>query len=191
VTELLAAPPAPRFDGVDHDLSPHHYVPVPCVLHPEPVIEYPHPWDLPGALAKWAQRWDEEAGGLYWNQLSTTPDSKVGGHPQWIQDPQWPVCGCGRRAVTRRWPTASIAGELGVQPVTHRGRLDRHGLPRRRASVRPRRAIQRQTACWAAKRQARLVGLGFADVEGYLGVRRVQQGWSLRRMLAGLQVAPA
>ncbi len=95
------------------------------------------------------------------------------------------------RAVTRRWPGTSIAGELGVQPATVRDRLDQHGLPRRRATIRPHRSIQQQTECWAAKRQARLVGLGFAGVEGYLRVRRVGQGWSLRRMLAELQVGSA
>jgi hypothetical protein len=54
-----------------------------------------------------------------------------------------------------------------------------------------RRAIQRQTECWAAKRQARLAELGFADVEGYLRVRRVEHCWSRRRMLTELRVAPA
>jgi AraC-like DNA-binding protein len=93
------------------------------------------------------------------------------------------------RAVTRRWPTTMIARELGVQPATVRDRLDQHGLPRRRATIRPHRAIQRQTECWAAKRQARLAELGFADVEEYLRVRR--QGWSLRRMLTELQVGSA
>jgi hypothetical protein len=95
------------------------------------------------------------------------------------------------RAVTRRWPTTSIASELGVQPATVRDRLDQHRLPRQRATIRPHRAIQRQTECWAAKRQARLVELGFADVEDYLRARRVEQGWSLRRMLAELQVGSA
>jgi hypothetical protein len=95
------------------------------------------------------------------------------------------------RAVTRRWPTTSIASELGVHPDTVWDRLDQHRLPRRRASVRPRRATARQAACCAAKRQARLAGLGFADVEDDLGMRRVGQGWSLRRLLAELQVAPA
>ncbi len=84
-----------------------------------------------------------------------------------------------------------IASELGVQPATVRDRLDRHGLPRRRARIRSHRAIQRQTACWAAKRQARLVELGFTDVEEYLRVRRVGQGWSLRRMLTELRVGSA
>ncbi len=95
------------------------------------------------------------------------------------------------RAMTRRWPSTSIAGELGTHPSTVRDRLDQHGLPRRRATRRPRQAIQRQTACWAAKRQARLAELGFDDVEGYLLVRRVEQGWSLRRMLAELRVGSA
>jgi hypothetical protein len=93
--------------------------------------------------------------------------------------------------MTRRWPTTSIADELGVHQGTVRDRLDRHGLPRQRATRRPRRAIARQKACWAAKRQARLASLGFADVEDYLRVRRVEQGWSLRRMLAELRVGSA
>ncbi len=95
------------------------------------------------------------------------------------------------RAMTQRWPSTSIAGELGVHPSTVRDRLDWHGLPRQRATRRPYRAIQRQTACWAAKRQARLAGLGFADLDGYLRARRVEQGWSVRRMLTELQVRSA
>ncbi|HEY5985973.1 MAG TPA: hypothetical protein VIV12_06240 [Streptosporangiaceae bacterium] len=95
------------------------------------------------------------------------------------------------RAITRRWPPTSIAGELGVQPATVRDRLDQHRLPRRRATRRPYQATARQRACWAAKRQARLAELGFADVEDYLRVRRVEQGWSLRRMLAELRVGSA
>jgi hypothetical protein len=95
------------------------------------------------------------------------------------------------RTMARRWPATSIASELGVPPAMVRDRLDQQGLPRRRATGRPYRAIWRQTACWAAKRQAHLASLGFADVEDYLRVRRVGQGWSLRRMLAELQVGSA
>jgi hypothetical protein len=61
-----------------------------------------------------------------------------------------------------------LASELGVHPATVRDRLDQHRLPRSRATRRPYQAIQRQTASWAGKRQARLAGLGFADVEEYL-----------------------
>jgi hypothetical protein len=88
-------------------------------------------------------------------------------------------------------PSTTITDELGVHSGTVRDRLDQHRLPRQRATRRPYRSIQRQTACWAAKRQARLAGLGFVDVEGYLRVRRVEQGWSLRRMLTELQVGSA
>jgi hypothetical protein len=95
------------------------------------------------------------------------------------------------RAMTWRWPSTSIADELGVHTGTVRDRLDQCRLPRRRATRRPRRAIQRQAECWAAKRQARLVGLGHASMEAYLRVRRVEQGWSLRCMLAELQVGSA
>src|SRR6266540_2258271 len=70
------------------------------------------------------------------------------------------------RAMTRRWPSTMIASELGVQPGTVRDRLDQHRL-------------------------ARLAELGFADVAAYLQLRRVQQGSSLRRMLAELQVGSA
>jgi hypothetical protein len=95
------------------------------------------------------------------------------------------------RVTTRRWPGTNIASELGVQPATVRDRLDQHRLPRQRATIRPHRAIQRQTECWAAKRRGSLAGLGFADVGEYLRVRRVEQGWSLPRMLAELQVGSA
>jgi hypothetical protein len=104
VTEPLASPPAPRFDGLFPDLAQREYVPLPCVLHPERIVEYPHSeWpyssDLPDALAEQVRQWDEQQDGLfsYWNALSTAPGTKVGGHPRWVQGPWWPQCGCGLR----------------------------------------------------------------------------------------------
>jgi hypothetical protein len=97
VGRRLAELPAPRFDGLDRDLAPDDYVPRPCVVHPEPVIEYPDPEDLPDGLAERVRQCDEESGGRYWAELSTAPGSKVGGHPSWIQSPEWPTCRCGRR----------------------------------------------------------------------------------------------
>jgi hypothetical protein len=104
VADPLSAPPAPRFD--DYWFA-QDYVPLPCVLHPEPVVEYPHPCgvpaqyphpcNLPVELAQRIQQWDQQHEGLYWAALSTAPGTKVGGHPRWIQPPEWPVCGCGRR----------------------------------------------------------------------------------------------
>lgn len=94
VTEPLAAPPAGRFDD---DMFARDWVPLPCRLYPEPVIEYPHLDDLPDELDERIRQWDERNDGLYWAALSTAPGTKVGGHPRWIQDPQWPQCRCGRR----------------------------------------------------------------------------------------------
>ncbi len=34
---------------------------------------------------------------LYHDWLSVADGSKVGGYPQWIQDPEWPQCQCGER----------------------------------------------------------------------------------------------
>jgi hypothetical protein len=101
VTKPLAAPPPPRFED-DSEWCARDHVPLPCVLHPERVLEYPHseqPYfsDLPDALEERVRRWQERHDWLYWAALSTAPGTKVGGWPRWIQSPQWPVCGCGRR----------------------------------------------------------------------------------------------
>jgi hypothetical protein len=73
------------------------YVPLQCVVHPEPVVEYPDRDDLPAGLAERVRQWDQQHDGLYSAALSRAPGTKVGGHPSWIQSPQWPQCGCGRR----------------------------------------------------------------------------------------------
>jgi len=106
VTEPLPTPPAPRFED-DWEWCARDYVPLPCVLHPERVTEYPHPCNLPAQyphacnlpveLAERIEQWDERHDDLYWTALSTAPGTKVGVHPRWIQAPEWPVCGCGRR----------------------------------------------------------------------------------------------
>jgi hypothetical protein len=45
-----------------------------------------------------------------------------------------------------------------------------------------------QAVSWRARRATRLAELGFADLAGYLKVRYVEQGWSVKRMRAELQV---
>jgi len=95
------------------------------------------------------------------------------------------------RVARRAWPLRQLARELGMHPATVGDRLHRHGLRRWRPTAGHQRAAQRQAARCAAKRQARLAGLGFADVEGYLRARRVGQGWSVRRMRAELRVRRA
>jgi hypothetical protein len=100
VTEVLASPPAPRFDL---EWNARVFKPVPCLLNPEPVTEYPrysrYPGysDLPEPLRPRVERWDGLTAGLYTGVLSVAPGTKAGGYPDWIQEPDWPVCGCGRR----------------------------------------------------------------------------------------------
>jgi len=48
-----------------------------------------------------------------------------------------------------------------------------------------------QAGVWQARGAARLGELGFADLASYLRVRRVEQGWSVRRMRAELRVGRA
>lgn len=101
VVEPLATPPRPRFED-DWDWCARDYVPLPCVLQPERVVEYPHSEhphfsDLPEELGERVRRWQQQRDWVYWKALSTAPGTKVGGHPRWIQGPQWPVCGCGLR----------------------------------------------------------------------------------------------
>jgi hypothetical protein len=100
VTEVAGNPPAARFDV---ERNARVFQPVPCLLNPEPVTEYPrysrYPEysDVPEPLRPRVERWDDLTAGLYTQVLSTAPGTKTGGHPQWIQEPEWPTCGCGRR----------------------------------------------------------------------------------------------
>jgi len=45
-----------------------------------------------------------------------------------------------------------------------------------------------QAVSWQARRAARLAELRFATLAGYLWARRVEQGWSVKRMRAELRV---
>ncbi|NUS82385.1 MAG: DUF1963 domain-containing protein [Streptomyces sp.] len=94
VDDVLADPPRPAD-------APHTYLPQPCVVHPERVVEYPR-WDLPEELSQdLKERFDrlkEQSGWSYWYALSVAPGVKAGGYPNWSQEPDWPDCAdCGRR----------------------------------------------------------------------------------------------
>jgi hypothetical protein len=91
---LLADPPRPTG-------APESYMPAPCVLHPERIVEYPQ-WDLPQqlneTLGERFERLEDETGWSYWYDLSIAPGIKIGGYPGWTQEPDWPDCdGCGKR----------------------------------------------------------------------------------------------
>ena len=94
-------------------VSPHanpSYIPKPCTLTFERVTEYPPIDDLTEQQLDRLEDWLAQQGfiyednepevlefksTLYQYELSTCPDTKLGGYPDWIQDPQTPTCDCG------------------------------------------------------------------------------------------------
>lgn len=86
---------------VPRDDSDYPYVPLPCVLHPEPgVVEYPsRNADLPeGWDRSRLDGFEEESGWGAFYTLFVASGVKVGGWPSFCQEPVWPDCpDCGRR----------------------------------------------------------------------------------------------
>jgi len=80
-------------------VSEARYLPHPCVLEPESVVEYPWWQDLPAGLGYEVHAWDTEHRGRYHRQLATAPGWKVGGWPAWpTTDATSLLCnGCGSR----------------------------------------------------------------------------------------------
>jgi hypothetical protein len=77
------------------------------------------------------------------------------------------------------------------KPTTRR-LLNRHRIRRVRRTPAERAAAEAghrmQSVSWHARRAARLLELGFADLTAYFKARHVEQGWSVRRMRAELHV---
>ncbi len=96
------------------------------------------------------------------------------------------------RVVQQEWLLAEVAAELAAHRLTVRRLLDCHGIrrvprtPRQRAAAASGRRVQ--SVGWQARRAARLAELGYADLAAYLRARRVEQGWSARRIRAELGV---
>jgi hypothetical protein len=96
----------------DMPLSPHadpRFVPYPCVLNFERVIEYPDSDSLTSEqyarLNAWLDSQEivfeddryQEKETIYQFELSVCPGNKLGGYMAWIQDPEWRTCDrCGR-----------------------------------------------------------------------------------------------
>lgn len=90
---LLERPPVPwEYDD--------ECLPRPCVVHPTEAMEYPGR-DLPEQLRHIVGARSEELEDLhglsYWD-AAVAMQTKVGGYPGWIQEPDWPDCRqCGER----------------------------------------------------------------------------------------------
>ncbi|WP_211349079.1 hypothetical protein [Micromonospora pisi] len=81
-----------------HPDADTRYVPYPCGIDPEQVVEYPS-YDLPEEV--WSQirdtigRVEADTGWQYDTDLAVASGIKIGGYPGWTQSPDWPVCACG------------------------------------------------------------------------------------------------
>jgi hypothetical protein len=71
------------------------YLPQECELNPERIEEFPSEFSLREEDFQRMNEISEEAAELYQDSLSVAPGFKVGGFPNWCQDPQIPRCQCG------------------------------------------------------------------------------------------------
>ncbi|CAL9421119.1 hypothetical protein C1708_23245 [Streptomyces sp. DH-12] len=95
VTEVLREQPEPEVVGRAE------YVPEPCIIHPEQVIEHQWgdllPYSIRARLDEW-EDWEDEDAVSYQFDLSIPPGWKVGGFAPWpVTGPEDVTCGCGRR----------------------------------------------------------------------------------------------
>lgn len=88
VTDVRAEQPEP-------EIMEHGYLPEPCVLHPEQIVEYPDSQVLPADLQERIRRWEESSGHWY-SGLAVAHGWKAGGHASWaLAGPEPMVCDCG------------------------------------------------------------------------------------------------
>lgn len=83
-----------------HPEAPAESLPAPCTVTPETVIEYTGEGldrDRFAILAAGADALKARTGWDLWSDLLEAPGTKLGGHPSWAQDPDWPACACGDR----------------------------------------------------------------------------------------------
>lgn len=94
VAEAMAEPPLPEAVGFDG------YVPEPCELSPERVLEHRDIEELPERLRARIEDWDDEddeRAPHYESDLSIAPGWKVGGFPAWpATGPAEFTCACGK-----------------------------------------------------------------------------------------------
>ncbi|XRQ11957.1 hypothetical protein ACN3XK_14025 [Actinomadura welshii] len=86
-------PEQPEPEVMDEDM----YLPEPCVLHPEEIVEYPDGNFMPSELYERITAWEETGEYSYQYELSNAPGWKVGGHTTWSLSGYEPIhCGeCG------------------------------------------------------------------------------------------------
>jgi len=116
----------PRPDNPPSHDAFYEYVPLPCRLIPERVIEYPSVYDLPEDFVQRIYDWENKylgADGMhvceYESGLSVAYGTKVGGFLHWIQSPWIPTCNCG----------AAMEHLLTIATVEWNGIIDQRWTP--------------------------------------------------------------
>jgi hypothetical protein len=88
-----------RLPGPEPTVVNESYLPTPCVVHPEQVVEYQYAGLLPDTLERRIRVWEERTGHSYQASLSLAPGWKVGGYANWsLTDPHpmdCAACGAG------------------------------------------------------------------------------------------------
>ncbi|PSF38220.1 hypothetical protein C7H19_07040 [Aphanothece hegewaldii CCALA 016] len=104
ITDFFAEMPEDVLIEIEE--NPYFY-PTPCILDPERVIEYPHIFDITDfypdldealetskkfrlAIASIPNLEYDDPSDVYQDLLSTADGTKVGGYPNWVQDPEAP-----------------------------------------------------------------------------------------------------
>ncbi|GAA3635444.1 hypothetical protein ACG5V6_07625 [Streptomyces chitinivorans] len=92
VTEVRRTPPPTV-------VSEGESLPEPCLLNPEPVVEYPAPLELDEELSRRIHAWEEGRPYDYQSDLSVAPGWKLGGWGNWSFCDPWPILceECGTR----------------------------------------------------------------------------------------------
>ncbi|WP_214414462.1 hypothetical protein [Sphaerisporangium fuscum] len=89
VTDVLSEQPEPV-------VMEYEYLPEPCVLHPEQVVEYPYDEVLADDLRERIRMWEESGEDRYYRELAIADGWKVGGYAGWyLSGPVPLVCECG------------------------------------------------------------------------------------------------
>ncbi|TYB48326.1 hypothetical protein [Actinomadura chibensis] len=119
--------PQPEPEVMEYDT----YLPEPCVLHPEQVVEYPYIDLLPGDLGPRMREWEQESGHAYHYELSIADGWKVGGYASWnLTDPYPMVCACGTdMELLLRIASSEWDGGASWRPVEDAAGPTHHSLP--------------------------------------------------------------
>jgi hypothetical protein len=91
-----ASPDVRAIRPAHFEVCQKEYIANECELNPERVPEFPSAFTLREEDFERMAEISEEAADIYQSCLSVAPGLKLGGYPNWSQDPAPPICECGK-----------------------------------------------------------------------------------------------